>query len=76
MGDLKLVERPQNYTLSPESSKKIKVNIKVSSTETGVIFGNIVYETSSNVLEGNVIVLNDIHINIMVNGLHLPCIMC
>ncbi|KAL6527054.1 hypothetical protein OROGR_016144 [Orobanche gracilis] len=64
MGDLKLVERPQNYTLAPESSKQIKANIKVSSTETGVIFGNIVCETS-NVLERNVIVLNDIHIDIM-----------
>ncbi|KAK9099811.1 hypothetical protein Scep_023241 [Stephania cephalantha] len=64
MGDLKLVERPQNYTLAPESSKQIRANIKVSSTETGVIFGNIVYETS-NVLERNVVVLNDIHIDIM-----------
>ncbi|MBA0839208.1 hypothetical protein Goarm_004963, partial [Gossypium armourianum] len=64
MGDLKLVERPQNYTVAPESSKQIKVNIKVSSTETGVIFGNIIYETS-NVLERTVVVLNDIHIDIM-----------
>lgn len=64
MGDLKLVDRPQNYTLAPESSKQIKANIKVSSTETGVIFGNIVYETS-NVHERMVVVLNDIHIDIM-----------
>ncbi|GJN06333.1 hypothetical protein PR202_ga24053 [Eleusine coracana subsp. coracana] len=64
MGDLKLVDRPQNYTLAPESSKQIRANIKVSSTETGVIFGNIVYETS-NVMERSVIVLNDIHIDIM-----------
>ncbi|CAI0550560.1 unnamed protein product [Linum tenue] len=64
MGDLKLVERPQNYALAPESSKQIKANIKVSSTETGVIFGNIVYETS-NVFERTVVVLNDIHIDIM-----------
>ncbi|KAJ3681868.1 hypothetical protein LUZ60_014441 [Juncus effusus] len=64
MGDLKLVDRPQNYTLAPESSKQIKASIKVSSTETGVIFGNIVYETS-NVFERNVVVLNDIHIDIM-----------
>ncbi|KAI3831192.1 hypothetical protein MKW92_044955 [Papaver armeniacum] len=28
MGDLKLVERPQNYTLAPESSKQIRANIK------------------------------------------------
>ncbi|XP_031386551.1 coatomer subunit beta-1-like [Punica granatum] len=65
MGDLKLVERPQNYTLAPESSKQIKANIKVSSTETGVIFGNIVYETSSNAVEKAVVVLNEIHIDIM-----------
>ncbi|KAF3781577.1 Coatomer subunit beta-1 [Nymphaea thermarum] len=64
MGDLKLVERPQNYTLAPESSKQIRANIKVSSTETGVIFGNIVYETT-NVLDRTVVVLNDIHIDIM-----------
>ncbi|KAJ4848887.1 hypothetical protein Tsubulata_042586 [Turnera subulata] len=63
-GDLKLVEHPQNYTLAPESSKQIKASIKVSSTETGVIFGNIVYETS-NVLERSVVVLNDIRIDIM-----------
>lgn len=64
MGDLKLVERPQNHTLAPQSSKQIKDNIKVSSTETGVIFGNIVYEIS-NVLERTVIVLNDLPIDIM-----------
>ncbi|RWW07112.1 hypothetical protein GW17_00029520 [Ensete ventricosum] len=39
MGDLKLVDRPQNYTLAPETSKQIRANIKVSSTETGVVFG-------------------------------------
>ncbi|KAI3775770.1 hypothetical protein L1987_45523 [Smallanthus sonchifolius] len=64
MGDLQIVERPQNYTVAPESSKQIKANIKVSSTETGIIFGNIVYDTS-NVLERNFVVLNDIHIDIM-----------
>ncbi|XP_074569847.1 coatomer subunit beta-1-like [Curcuma longa] len=64
MGDLKLVDRPQNYTLAPESSKQIRANIKFSSTETGVIFGNIVYETS-NVHERTVVILNDIHIDIM-----------
>ncbi|KAI3874120.1 hypothetical protein MKX03_029796 [Papaver bracteatum] len=55
---------PQNYTLAPESSKQIRDNIKVSSTETGVIFRNIVYETS-NVMERAVVVLIDTHIGIM-----------
>ena len=30
MGDLKLVERPQNYTLSPGDCKVIRANIKVT----------------------------------------------
>ncbi len=37
---------------------------QVSSTETGVIFGNIVYE-GTGYAERNVVVLNDIHIDIM-----------
>ena len=66
MGDLKLVERPQNYTLAPGAQRTIRANIKVSSTETGVIFGNIVFEGSSpGSAERGVVVLNDIHIDIM-----------
>lgn len=64
MGDLKLVERPHNYTLAAGESKVIRANIKVSSTETGVIFGNIVYE-GTGYADANVVVLNDIHIDIM-----------
>lgn len=63
MGDLKLVERPQNYTLDVGETKHVRANIKVSSTETGVIFGNVVYETAGS--DRNVVVLNDIHIDIM-----------
>jgi len=63
MGDLKLVERPQNHTLAPGETKHIRANIKVSSTETGVIFGNIVYESTGS--DRNVVVLNDVHIDIM-----------
>ena len=36
----------------------------MSSTDTGVIFGNIVYDTTTNA-DSNVVVLNDIHIDIM-----------
>ena len=41
VGDLKLCERPQPHTLMPGESKNIKANIKVSSTETGIVFGSI-----------------------------------
>ena len=33
MGDLKLVERLQNYTLAPWDSKVIRANIKVGGTQ-------------------------------------------
>ena len=65
MGDLKLCERPQNYTLAAAESINIKANIKVSSTETGVIFGNIVYDSASNANDRSCVILNDIHIDIM-----------
>lgn len=35
MGDLKLVERPQNYTLAPWDSKLIRANIKVWGGKSG-----------------------------------------
>lgn len=70
LGDLKLVERPSSYTLAPYSYQSIKATIKVSSTETGVIFGNIVYEgaagTGTNSSgDSRYVVLNDIHVDIM-----------
>ncbi|WFD01369.1 coatomer subunit beta [Malassezia obtusa] len=70
LGDLKLVERPSSYTLAPFSYQSIKATIKVSSTETGVIFGNIVYEGAAGAGtngsgESRYVVLNDIHVDIM-----------
>ncbi|KAJ3120133.1 coatomer subunit beta [Nowakowskiella sp. JEL0407] len=64
LGDLKLVERPVPHTLAPHGFHGIKANIKVSSTETGVIFGTIVYDGAS-ALDMNCVILNDIHIDIM-----------
>lgn len=64
LGDLKLVERPQAHTLAPGGSCNIRANIKVSSTETGAIFGNLVFE-STGYSDGNVVVLADIHIDIL-----------
>ena len=58
------MERPAPHTLGPHGFHNIKANIKVSSTETGVIFGNIVYD---GVVGGDMqcVILNDIHIDIM-----------
>ncbi|KAI8831069.1 adaptin N terminal region-domain-containing protein [Chytriomyces cf. hyalinus JEL632] len=64
MGDLKLVERPSPQTIAPHGFHSLKANIKVSSTETGIIFGNIVYDGPSAV-DVNCVILNDLHIDIM-----------
>ncbi|CAE6382863.1 unnamed protein product [Rhizoctonia solani] len=61
-GDVKLVERPTTHTLGPHSFHSVKATIKVSSTETGVIFGNIIWEAGTS---ETCVVLNDIHIDIM-----------
>mmetsp|Transcript_48318 Transcript_48318/g.114974 ORF Transcript_48318/g.114974 Transcript_48318/m.114974 type:complete len:965 (+) Transcript_48318:90-2984(+) len=71
VGDLKLCERPQTYTMAPHSSVNVRANIKVSSTETGIIYGNVVYDmgpgTASDAnLDGkHMVILSDIHIDIM-----------
>lgn len=67
-----------SVALQPGENKHIKANIKVSSTETGIVFGSIVYDApaASAVATGtgskdaapaerNCVVLNDIHIDIM-----------
>ncbi|KAF0689425.1 Aste57867_19131 [Aphanomyces stellatus] len=64
MGDLKLVERPVSVTIGPLDTRTIRANIKVSSTETGHIFGTIVYESASGA-EKTYVNLNDIHLDIM-----------
>lgn len=63
LGDLKLVERPSVYTIAPHSFQSIKATIKVSSTETGVIFGSILWEGPG--MAEQCVILNDIHIDIM-----------
>lgn len=63
LGDLKLVERPTVYTIAPHGFQSIKATIKVSSTETGVIFGSILWDGPN--LTECCVILNDIHIDIM-----------
>ncbi|XP_070532098.1 coatomer subunit beta-like [Ptychodera flava] len=65
LGDLKLVEKPQPVTMAPHDFCNIKANVKVASTENGIIFGNIVYDVSGAANDRNVVVLNDIHIDVM-----------
>jgi coatomer subunit beta len=64
LGDLKVVERPTTQNLAVHDFSNVQATIKVSSTDTGVIFGNIVYDGHSST-ENSVVILNDIHVDIM-----------
>ena len=64
LGDLKVVERPTTQNLRPQDFLNVQSTIKVSSTDTGVIFGNVVYDGSSST-ESNTVILNDVHVDIM-----------
>ncbi|KAJ9647771.1 coatomer subunit beta [Coniosporium tulheliwenetii] len=64
LGDLKVVERPTTQNLGPHDFLNVQATIKVSSTDTGVIFGNVVYDGASST-DSNVVILNDIHVDIM-----------
>jgi coatomer subunit beta len=64
LGDLKVVERPTTQNLAPRDFQNVQATIKVSSTDTGVIFGNVVYDGASST-ESNVVILNDVHVDIM-----------
>lgn len=64
LGDLKVVERPIPYTIGPRGFHAVKASVKVSSTETGVIFSTINYDGYSAVAGGGV-TLNEIHLETM-----------
>ena len=64
LGDLKVVERPPTQNLGAHDFLNVKATIKVSSTDTGVIFGNVVYDGPSST-ENHVVILNDVHADIM-----------
>jgi len=64
LGDLKVVERPTTQNLPPLDFLNVQATIKVSSTDTGVIFGNVIYEGASST-ESSVVILNDVHVDIM-----------
>lgn len=64
LGDLKVVERPTTQNLGPHDFHNVQCTIKVSSTDTGVIFGNVVYDGAHST-DTNVVILNDLHVDIM-----------
>lgn len=64
LGDLKIVEKPVTQNLGAHSFASVQSTIKVSSTDTGVIFGNCVYDDPKT-KDSKIVILSDVHIDIM-----------
>jgi coatomer subunit beta len=64
LGDLKLVERPTTQNVAAHSFLSLQATVKVSSADTGVIFGSIVYDRPGSV-EQEIVILNDVHVDVM-----------
>lgn len=63
LGGMKLCERPPSHSLPPHSTLKVKTALKVSATESGVIYGSVLYDAPNG--ERCAVILNDIHVDIM-----------
>jgi len=70
VGDLKLFDRPESVTIGAGSTAQIKASLKVSSTETAIIFGTLTFEPSgqsvtTSTADRNCVPLNELRIDII-----------
>jgi coatomer subunit beta len=63
LGDLKLCEKPTSVTLGPHAFNSLRATIKVSSTESAVIFGSLTYDGPAT--NFNCVILKEICIDVM-----------
>ncbi|KAG7821696.1 hypothetical protein KL928_000171 [Ogataea angusta] len=64
LGDLKVVDKPTTQNIGPHAFHRVQTTIKVTSADTGVIFGNIVYD-GQHADENTIVILSDLHVDIM-----------
>ncbi|KAK6205022.1 adaptin N terminal region-domain-containing protein [Scheffersomyces amazonensis] len=64
LGDLKVVDKPATANIGPHGFHKVQTTVKVTSADTGVIFGNLVYDGQHSD-ESTIVILNDVHVDIM-----------
>lgn len=64
LGDLKIIDNPPSTNVVPHGFHRFTVTIKVSSADTGVIFGNIIYDGGHGE-DARYVILNDVHVDIM-----------
>lgn len=71
-GNLKVVEKPIPITLRAASSATIKASLKVSSTDNGVVYGYITYDSSSG-NQPNILNINEIQIDFINELMQAEC---
>lgn len=64
LGDLKVIDKPPSTNVVPHGFHRITTTVKVSSADTGVIFGNIIYDGGHG-QDARYVILNDVHVDIM-----------
>lgn len=64
LGDLKVIDKPSSSNIAPHGFHRVQTTIKVSSADTGVIFGNIVYD-GQHADNSTIVILSDVHIDIL-----------
>ncbi|AET39897.1 coatomer subunit beta Ecym_5117 [Eremothecium cymbalariae DBVPG len=64
LGDLKIIGNPPSTNVIPHGFHKISITVKVSSADTGVIFGNIIYDGAHGE-DSRYVILNDVHVDTM-----------
>lgn len=64
LGDLKVVDNGATANIGPHGFYNLSVTVKVTSADTGVIFGNIVYDGQHSD-DSTIVILNDVHVDIM-----------
>ena len=64
LGDLKIIDSPPSTNVVAHGFHKLTVTVKVSSADTGVIFGNIIYDGGHGE-DSRYVIMNDIHVDIM-----------
>lgn len=63
LGNIRILDKPSPLNVAPHTFVSVQVMAKVSSTETGVIFGNVTYNYPN--LENEFVILNSIHVYIL-----------
>lgn len=64
LGDLKIIDNPSRVNVVPHGFHRLTVTVKVSSADTGVVFGNIIYDGAHGE-DAHYVILNDVHVDIM-----------